>query len=118
MPEEMDFSGLADMLGEFLSDDSNKQQIQGVLSMLGGEKGEKGSPGVATGGINPDNIQLMFKLQQVMSEINNPEAGKQTALLQALRPLLKPERRDKIDNAVKFLGIGRAIEVFKKIEGV
>lgn len=118
MAEDMDLSGLADMLGNFLSDDSNKQQIQNVLSMFGGEKDEKTPPGMATGGINPENIQLMFKLQQIMSEMNNPEAGKQTALLQALKPLLRPERREKIDNAVRFLGIGRAIEVFKKIEGV
>lgn len=118
MSEEMDFSGLADMVGEFMSDSSNRQQIQSLLSALGGESSKETSSDAAVGGINPDNIGLFLKLQQVMSQMNSPESGRQTALLMALKPLLRPEKREKVDNAVKFLGIGRAIEVFRNIEGV
>ncbi len=117
MSDEMDFSNLAEMLGEFMSDSSNRQQIQSILSALGAD-GEEHAPQGTMGGMNPDNLQLMFKLQQVMSQMNNPESGRQTALLLALKPLLRPEKREKVDNAVKFLGIGRAIEAFRKIEGV
>ncbi len=118
MSEDMDFSNLAEMVGEFMSDSSNREQIQNILSALGGDNKEEPAPGPATGGINPDNIGLFLKLQQVMSQMNSPESGRQTALLMALKPLLRPEKREKVDNAVKFLGIGRAIEVFRKIEGV
>lgn len=118
MSDEIDLSGVADMIGELLSNDEGKKQIQNVLSMFGGGQEEKPTPGVATGGINPDSIEMMIKMQKVMSAMNNPQTGKQTALLQSLKELVKPERREKIDNAVKFLSIGKAIEAFKKIEGV
>lgn len=118
MSEEIDFSGIADMIGELLSNDEGKQQIQNVLSMLGGEPAEKTAPGMATGGINPDNIELILKLNQVMSVMNDPKSGKQTAFLHSLKELLRPERREKVDSAIKFLSIGKAIKAFKKIEGV
>ena len=118
MSEEMDFSGLADMVGEFMSDSSNREQIQSLLSALGGESKEESASNTSMGGISADNIGLFLKLQQVMSHMNSPESGRETALLIALKPLLRPEKREKVDNAVKFLGIGKAIEIFRKIEGV
>lgn len=118
MADEIDFSGAADMLKELLSGDEGQRQIQSILSMLGGGNEEQSSPGMATGGINPDNLEMMMKLQQVMSLMNNAEVSKQTAFLQSLKELLRPERRAKVDNAVRFLSIGRAIEAFRKIEGM
>jgi len=116
--EETDFSGITEMLQGVLNSDEGKQQIQNVLSMLNGDAGKASTPGMATGGIDPDNVEMIMKLQQIMSMMNNSQNSKQAALLQSLKVFLRPERRDKVDTAVKFLNIGRAIEAFKKIEGV
>ncbi len=118
MAEEMDFSGLADIIGELLSSEEGQQQVQSVLSMLGGEKTEKPQPGIATGGINPDNIQMIMKLQQVMSLVNSSQNCKQTAFLNSLREILSPERRGRVDNAVKLFGTCKAIDAIRRIEGV
>lgn len=118
MAEEFDLSGAADMLMSMLSDDEGKQQIQNIMSMLSGDSPDPSPPGNATGGIDPKSLEMMFKLQQVMSLMNNAENAKQTAFLQSLRALLRPERQSKVDSAVKFLSIGRAIDAFRKLEGV
>ena len=118
MSDEIDFSNITDMIGALLADDEGKQQIQSILSMFSQEHDEKSTPGMATGGINPDNLEMMMKIGQVMSAIGSCKTTKQTALLHALRDLLKPERREKVDNAVKFLSVGKAIDALRKIEGV
>ena len=116
MADEFDISGAADILMGMLKDDEGKQQIESIISMLGGEKPEPSEPGRATGGIDPQNLEMMFKLQQVMSVMNNAENTRQTAFLKSLRGLLRPERQGKLDNAVKLLSIGRAVEAIKKLE--
>lgn len=118
MSDEIDFSNLTDMIGALLADDEGKKQVQSILSMFSQDGNEKSAPGVATGGINPDNLELMMKIGQVMSAIGDCKATKQTALLNALRDLLRPERRKRVDNAVKFLSVGKAIDALRKIEGV
>ena len=118
MSDEIDFSNITDMIGTLLSDDDGKRQIQSILSMFSGEPDEKAAPGAATGGINPDNLEMIMKVGQVMSAIGDCKATKQTAFLNALRDLLKPERRARVDNAVKFLSVGKAIDALRKIEGV
>ena len=58
---------------------------------------------------------MMIKLQKVMSAAKSAENGREAAFLRALAPLLRPERRDKLNNAVKILGMSRAIKIFKDI---
>ncbi len=118
MSDEIDFSNLTDMIGALLEDDEGKRQIQSILSMFTSDTDEKSVPGVATGGINPDNLEMMLKIGQIMSAIGDCKTTKQTALLNALRDLLRPERRIRVDNAVKFLSVGKAIDALRKIEGV
>lgn len=117
MSNEVDLSGAVDMLKEMLSGDEGKQQIQNIIGMFGGgDNSTAQAPAQQVGGF--DNIDMMFKLQKVMSVMNSGESAKQAAFLQSLKELLRPERRSTVDNAVKFLGVGRAIKAFKELEGV
>ena len=118
MSDEIDFSNLTDMIGALLEGDEGKRQIQSILSMFTSEPDKNSAPGAATGGINPDNLEMMLKIGQVMSAIGDCKTTKQTALLNSLRDLLRPERRSRVDNAIKFLSVGKAIDALRKIEGV
>lgn len=51
------------------------------------------------GSVDPAMIQ---KLLPVLSQMNRPESGETAALLRALRPFLKPERRDKVERAAQL----------------
>lgn len=117
MAEELDLSGAVDMIKNMLSGEEGKAQIESIVSMLGGGaetaegKGQRRDSGV-------ENIEMMLKLQKVMAVMNNAETSRQTAFLQSLREILRPERRGTVDNAVRFLSVGRAVKAFKELEGV
>ena len=110
MADELDLSGAVDMLKNMLNNEEGQQQIQNIVSMLGGEN-QTEQPQKTN---DPDNIEMIMKLQKVMSIVNDAENSRQAAFLRSLAPLLKPERRDKLNKAVRLLGMGKAIEVLKQ----
>lgn len=112
MSDEIDLSGAVDMLKNMLSSDEGSSAIENIMSMF---SDTQQTPGVKTGGIDPDSIEMMMKMQKIMSAMNSPERNRQTVFLQSLKPLLKSERQKSVDNAVKFLTIGKAIDAFKEM---
>lgn len=110
MAEDIDLSKMVESIQEMFSSDEGKSQIEGILSALGNN--ESGSVSNAP---DFDNIEMMMKINSVMSAMNSAEATKQVSFLKSLSPLLKPDRQSKIDAAVKFLSMSRAIKAFKNI---
>lgn len=121
---------LAQQINEILSDPSQMQQLQGVLSSLG-----LGTPPAANStpapqppppsppAANPlgtlaglgDNAQMlgmMTKLAPLFGQINREDDS--TRLLRALRPLLGAERQKKVDEAMKILQMMRLLPLLKE----
>lgn len=138
MSEETDFSAAIDKLREMLSNDEGKQTIENIMSAFGnsnsenedttatanktasgGEDGEntsaEGKSEGDFGSFDMGNIEMMLKLQRVMSAMQNADTSKQAGFLKSLEPLLRPDKRGKINNAMKLLNIGKMIEVLKNI---
>lgn len=139
----MDLNGAMDMLKNMLESDDGKQQIQNILSVFGGaeneddSKGEREAEMYDNNDTESDNMpkssvfsdfselsdisdlmkngDMLLKLQKVMSGIKSAETCREAEFLKALSPLLKPERRSKVDRAVKILGMGRVIKLFKEM---
>ena len=63
------------------------------------QNGASGDLASLLGGVDPSMIQ---KLLPVLSQMNCPESGETAAFLRALRPFLKPERRDKVERAAQL----------------
>lgn len=115
MPDEsMDLSGAVEMLKEMLSGEEGQQTIGNILGMLGGQPPEQTVPGMATGGIDPENLAMMMRLNKAMAAMNSRKNSSQAQLLQALKPFLKPSRRDKVDHAMQMLSLGQVIAVMKE----
>lgn len=74
-----------------------------LLGMLGGTGGE--SPLSALGSMDPKLLQAAVTL---FSEYSAPDDQK-TALLNALKPYLKPERQAKVDKALHLARLARVI---------
>jgi len=74
-----------------------------LLGMLGGTGGE--SPLSALGSMDPKLLQAAVTL---FSEYSAPDDQK-TALLNALKPYLKPERQAKVDKALRLARLARVI---------
>ena len=45
---------------------------------------------------------MLQKLLPVLGQMNRPASSETAALLHALRPFLKPERRDKVERAAQL----------------
>lgn len=114
--ESMDLSGAVDMLKEMLSGEEGQQTVRNILGMFGGEAPEEPSPGLATGGIDPENIAMMMQLQKAMTAMKSRKNNSQNQLLMALKPFLKPSRREKVDHAMQMLSIGQVIAVMKETQ--
>ena len=124
MSDGQNLSNAVDMLKNMLGSEEGLQQIQGIVSMLGGESSGNAQSESSENSensenkpsnFNADDAEMMMKLQKVMSAAKSAENGREAAFLRALAPLLRPERRDKLNNAVKILGMSRAIKIFKDI---
>lgn len=124
MSDGQNLSNAVDMLKNMLGSEEGQQQIQGIVSMLGGESNGNAQNEDSENSENSENkpsnfsaddAEMMMKLQKVMSAAKSAENGREAAFLRALAPLLRPERRDKLNNAVKILGMSRAIKIFKDI---
>lgn len=124
MSDGQNLSNAVDMLKNMLGSEEGQQQIQGIVSMLGGESSGNTQNEDSENSENSENkpsnfsaddAEMMMKLQKVMSAAKSAENGREAAFLRALAPLLRPERRDKLNNAVKILGMSRAIKIFKDI---
>ncbi len=117
---------VAEMLGvgNALPDSSaeNKQADQGGfdLSALSGLLGasnnsgqmqntEAGNSGLGLGGLD---IGMILKLQQVMSAFHNEDDN--TRFLQALRPLMREDRRHKVDEVLKMMKLFSLIPLLKE----
>ncbi len=112
MAEDMDLSGIVEKIQEMFSTEEGKSQIQDIASMIGTNTDESGSVNNIS---SFDNIEMIMKINSIMSAMNSAEATRQVNFLKSLGPLLKPSRQSKVDNAVKFLSMGRAIEAFKNM---
>lgn len=110
MAEDIDLSGMIEKIQDMFSTDEGKSQIEDIVSMLGNN--DSGSVNNAP---SFDNIEMMMKLSSVMSAMNSAETTKQVCFLKSLGPLLKPDKQSKVDAAVKFLSVGKAIKAFKNI---
>lgn len=121
MSDGQNLSNAVDILKNMLGSEEGQQQIQGIVSMLGGESSGNAQSESSENSenkpsnFNADDAEMLMKLQKVMSAAKSTENGREAAFLRALAPLLRPERRDKLNNAVKILGMSRAIKIFKDI---
>lgn len=113
MSGEPDLSGAVDVLKNILGSDEGQQQLQGLISALSGGDGGGHSEEIAEA---EENAEMLQQMQRVMSVMKSAETGKEAAFLRALAPLLRPERRERLNRAVKLLGMGRAIKVFKDMQ--
>ena len=124
-------SELEDKLGAILSNQEAMSQIMALAQSLGGSSQEQpppsspaqeppaqGSPDLfsALGNLDPRLISLAMNVAREYSSNNDDRA----ALLNALRPFVKPERYAKLDKAIQVSRLTRviraALDSFRKGE--
>ncbi len=116
-------------LGAILNDPQAMSKIMAIAQSLdGGKEGSQEAPApesepapAAEAPAGPDlDPRLMAAGMQALAAWQGPDDSR-TALLQSLRPFLKPERHAKLDKAVRVTKLSRviraALDTFKGGEG-
>ena len=109
-------------LNALLSDPDAMAQVVGMAQTLsqqfGGGTPQNAAQSEPSGGGNPlgmlGNIDpaLLTRLVPVLQQMNRSESSEASAFLYALRPFLKPSRRDKVDRACQLARIIHLAKTF------
>lgn len=109
----------------FLSQPGAMDQLQQMAQQLGlspQEHNEFPNPpdnpppkGPEPSGELPISPELLQGLMQAAAEASKPDET--SALLLALKPMLRPERQEKVDRAVQLLGVMRAAKTASQVMG-
>lgn len=114
-------SELEEKLGSILSNQDAMNQIMALAQSLGGASGQGGSPGQPAAtppeadapppagdmGLDPRLLTLAARLA---AEYNSND-DQRAALLNALRPFVKPRRYAKLDKAIQISKLTRVIRI-------
>lgn len=114
------FSDLSEMLGN----SGNHENIENIISNFTSNF-EKNNDNMNNNTSNNSNnfdfsnidIDTVMKIKKVMSALNTKKDDPRSNLLMSLKPYLKPSRRDKMDEYIKFINISSAIDVFNNMGG-
>ena len=112
-------SDIMDTLKGLLGDNAD-EKLSGIMQILGqdisgsGESDEISAPAQNTPendiGITPE---MLISIQKIMAQLNRSRDDDRTKLLNSLKPYMRKERQNTIDNAVKMLGMAQLSELFK-----
>ncbi|MBQ7936466.1 MAG: hypothetical protein IJ407_01695 [Clostridia bacterium] len=84
--------------------------MDGLRSLLGSDKKDDSNPLSALGDIDP---AFLLKAGKALSGLNN-KPDDRCLLLAALKPYLRKERRERVDEAIRILKLMRVAELFRK----
>ena len=97
--------------------DHPSETISQLLSSLGGASSENHAESEEaqqeSGGIDLD---MIFKIQGLMGQLNQGGHDERSALLSAIRPFLSEERRPQIDQAIKLLKLSQLAKTAQEMD--
>ena len=63
------------------------------------------------------DINTFFKMQQIMSSLNNNQDDSRANLLRSLKPYLKDSRKNKVDQYIQLFNMSKIFEVMNPLGG-
>lgn len=106
---------LSKMIQDFLGSKEGQEKLQSVMSMFG-SGGEDSPTDLAPKQETPDlnglDLNTLMKVQQMMSGLSRND--KNTELLLALKPHLRPERQAKADDAIRIMRLLSMLPMLKE----
>lgn len=111
--------GLAEALQGILGSEEGQKQIKAVADMLGLSGEEQPAPSAPPPAL-PENILPgnlpapgeLLKIAELLKSVNNDNPN--TLFLRSLKPLLKPERQPKVDQAIRIMRLFALIPLIKE----
>ena len=120
----MDFSKAFEKVQQMLSDSDGQSQIQNILNMFSNETTPSEDPdncsslpvlSNSASSFDPSDLEMLLKIKNIMSAMNNNKSSQQSDFLRSLKPFLKTERQAKLEQAIKFMNAAKVFKAFKEI---
>ena len=72
----------------------------------------------ATNNFGNIDMNTIFKMQQIMNSMNNSQNDSRTNLLLSLKPYLKESRKNKVDQYIQLMKMGKVFEIMNPLGNV
>lgn len=118
MNDEM-FKNLSDMLGNTTSSNDFKNIVSGFASSTNNGGNSNTSNNGESNSFDFSNIDMatIMKIKNIMSKMNSKKDDPRSNLLLSLKPYLKPSRKKKLDQYIKFMNLSSIMEAFGSMGG-
>ncbi len=118
MNDEM-FKNLSDMLGNTTSSNDFKNIVSGFASSTNNGGNSNTSNNCESNSFDFSNIDMatIMKIKNIMSKMNSKKDDPRSNLLLSLKPYLKPSRKEKLDQYIKFMNLSSIMEAFGSMGG-
>lgn len=100
------------MIQNILNDPEAMGKISSLLSSL---KEENGSKEESSAPFPAENMQMMLRLQQIMSKMSDTDDNG-VKLITALKPYLSGKRAESAETAIKMLKLSKISSLFENID--
>lgn len=108
-----DMSNIMDKLSGVLSSDDMPDNIKELINGLKNSSSNNTSNDNSQNSTTENNIDIdmdmLFKAKKIMDSMSNTSDPRKSLLL-SLKPYLKTEKKEKIDQYVKFLSLSKILE--------
>ena len=118
MNDEM-FKNLSDMLGNTTSSNDFKNIVSDFASSTNNGGNSNTSNNCESNSFDFSNIDMatIMKIKNIMSKMNSKKDDPRSNLLLSLKPYLKPSRKEKLDQYIKFMNLSSIMEAFGSMGG-
>lgn len=109
-------SDIMDTLKGLLGDNAD-EKLSGIMQIIGQNEPDSTQPEKTDSppqgsdlGITPE---MLMSIQKIMTQLNRSQDDDRTKLLNSLKPYMRKERQNTIDNAVRMLSMAQISQIFK-----
>ena len=108
---DIDKDNLMNMLGSIIGDDK-KDSVSSLLGSLGASS--ESISGSTDNSQILNSAEVMAKMTRVMEKLNHTKDNREFALLSAIRPYVRENRKTKLDTCLKMLQVVNVMNEMKK----
>lgn len=118
MNDEM-FKNLSSMLGSSNSSGDFNNVISNFASNFNNNSSTDSTNNASNNNFDFSNIDLetIMKIKNIMGSLNSKKDDPRSNLLLSLKPYLKPSRKEKLDQYMKFMNLASMLDTFNTMGG-
>ncbi len=114
-----DMSEIISKISNMISNNELPDDLKNIISQMSNSEHNSGnSSGNNTSKNNSElDINTILKMKNVIDSINSSQSDPRSDLLRSLKPYLKENRKEKVDQYIKLFNMSKAFDIINSIGG-